>query len=88
MKLRQSVEVPGAVARYSKGRGRYDYESIVSELQPDEEIIARHSTVHIDWRKIVVEVGAPKALLEKHYTPGTPTVSLKLAKTQPASIFA
>jgi len=65
-------------AKYSKGRGSYNWENIAVRLKPDQEIIDKHSKVTVSWLKVCQAVGYSDELKGQHYTPGTPSVSLKL----------
>lgn len=79
MALRQTIKTEHATAVYSDGRGSYDYEAIAKILEPDPELIERHSRVSVDWRKVCEEAGMTEELKEKFYRPGKPYVSLKIA---------
>ena len=78
LKIRCTTEVPGAIAKYGPGRGKYDWEAIAQALEPSDALIARYSKTIIDWRKISSELGAPAKLKEAFFTPGAPRVTLKL----------
>jgi hypothetical protein len=79
----QSMGRVTASYRKSKGNGSYNYQSIVMELEPDPEIINKHTQIvtTIGWKAIVDEVGVEDAIKAKHYTPAkdsAPTVTVSL----------
>jgi hypothetical protein len=94
LRLGQSQRVGRSVARYTKGRGSYDYPSIAKELEaaysqigPDAlakyQAIVKHDTVattRIDWRKVCEDAGVDDSLKSKHYTAGEPSVSLAIVE--------
>ncbi len=47
-------------------------------LEPDDEVVKRNSKVVVDWRKVCDEAGASDEVKQRFYTPGTPTVSIKI----------
>lgn len=81
--LQKSQEWGGVIARYDSGRGRFDYETIVTEFGASPEIIQKHTEnvpAHdeIDWKAICGEVNPDEAFMRKFYTEGKPSVNLKL----------
>ena len=73
------------VASYRKSstNGSFDYKSITMEIEPEPEIVEKHTTttVSIDYKAIVEEVGASDELKSKYYNPpanSEPSVSVKL----------
>ncbi len=78
MQLRQSIKTDKVIATYSDGRGSFDYESMAMSIEPEDEIIRKHSKTVVDWRKVCEESGVTDEVKAKFYTPGTPYVSLKI----------
>ena len=84
--LEAGVDIPlgywGVTAKWSAGRGRYDWRAIGGVLEHDRNlsatVIDKHSKVTINWRAACAEVGYPDALAQEHYAPGTPSVRIKL----------
>lgn len=67
----QTVGRVTASYRKSSGNGSYNYESMVMELEPDQEIVDKHTEVvtTVKWKDIAEEVGVTPELKEKYYTP-------------------
>jgi len=80
MRLKQTITAGGARATYTIGRGRYDYEQIAKELGADDDLVYANSKWVTDWRKVGEALGmdGEPDLMEAHFTPGNPGVSLKL----------
>lgn len=70
LKLEQTQTVGNVRASYSKGRGSYDYERAVTDAGIDT---TPWEKVVVDWRTACKENELPVP-----YTPGTPSVSVKL----------
>ena len=70
------------VAKWSAGKGHYDWRAIGGVLEHDRNlsatVIDSHSKVVTNWRAACKEVGYPESLAKEHYTPGTPSVKIKL----------
>ena len=78
MRLAATQKYNGVVASYTIGQGRYDYEVAALDAHASIKDIAMFTTPVIDWRKVCKQIHAP---LEPFYTPGTPSVRVKLEKT-------
>ncbi len=77
--LGKTQTVGNVTATYSKGRGTYDYASIVQILEPEQEVVEKHTKVTLDWKAIAEESGMTDEIKERFYTPADKaTVSLKL----------
>jgi len=79
----QTVGRVTASYRKSKGNGSYNYQNIVMELEPDPEIVNKHTEVKttIGWKAIVDEIGVDDVIKQKYYTPAkdsAPTVTVSL----------
>lgn len=62
-------------AEYSNGRGTYDWEAVARQSNIPEATVEMFTFPRIDWRALCqYEQLDPAA----HYTPGTPTVYVKL----------
>jgi hypothetical protein len=77
-KLKTTIVHQNVRASYSCGRGSYDYEAIAREAQVPEALIAVHTRLITDWRAACMAIVLPGEVYRKHYTPGTPTVTIKL----------
>lgn len=80
--LKQTVTHNRVTARYSKGRGSYDYYKMTLRLGL-EEYGNLYKTESIDWRKLVLERGEAadiSAIEDEFYTPPTsgPSVSISI----------
>ena len=75
--LQQTQKVGPVTVTYDSGRGKYDYVAMAGELRPSTDIVAMYSHTEVDWRKVCDAVGASEELRQKHYTPGTPSVTIK-----------
>ena len=79
MALGQSQQVGRVKATlYPQGRGSWDWENMAKMLEPDEELIDKHTEVKVTvkWNKIADELNPPEDFKLKFYTPGTPFVSV------------
>ena len=79
----QAIGRVTASYRKSKGNGSYNYQNIVMELEPDPEIVNKHTQVvtTVGWKAIVDEIGVDDAIKAKHYTPAkdsAPVVTVSL----------
>ena len=77
LRLAKTQKFNGVVASYSTGRGRYDYEAAAADAHASTEVIAQFTTPIVDWRKVC---DAIQASLESFYTPGQPSVAVKMEK--------
>ena len=80
LQLSSSQSVGIVTARYSKGRGSYDYEQIARVVEPNIEIVEKHRKISYDWKSICEESGASKKEMEMFYKEGSPSVTLKLSE--------
>lgn len=80
MALQQTQKAGNVVATYGQGRGVYDYQAIAATLEPDDNLVERHTKVvtSVDWRGLCGAAGMTDELKARFYTPGAPYVSLKL----------
>lgn len=76
--LGTTQKVENVIATYNSGRGTYDYQSIAMRLEPDQEIVDANTKPVTDWKKVCEDAGMTEEIKEKFYTPGSPSVSLKL----------
>lgn len=79
----QAVGRVTASYRKSKGNGSYNYQNIVMEVEPDPEIVDKHTEVvtTVKWKAIVDEIYVDDAIKAKHYTPAkdsAPVVTVSL----------
>ena len=78
LQLGVTIKTDGVVASYSKGRGRYNYQPMVAELRPPTSLIEKFTKPKIDWRKIAEAMQPTDDVKERYYSPGSPSVALKL----------
>ena len=85
--LGMSQEYGNVEAKYRKSasNGKYNWERMVSEIEPDIEIIEKHTKIveTIDFKSIAEECGASAELKKRHYTPpveSVPSVTVQLKK--------
>lgn len=78
LELKQSQSVGDVVATYTIGRGSYNYEEIVRKVGASKVIIESHSKYVTDWKAVCEEIYIPPEVKAEYYTPGTPSVRLKL----------
>lgn len=85
LELGQSIEVDNVKAKYSKGRGRYDWKATVEEAKPpagDLQNRLRYNSVVASFTEVVEKVDYTKIAKEleldgkAHYKSGTPSVSI------------
>lgn len=82
----QTVGVVTAKYRKSSTNGSYNWEYIVMELEPEQELVDKFTVQpppKVDWKKIAEELKVEESLMKKHYTEpkeGVPTVTLQLAE--------
>ena len=82
----QSYEDVVAEYRKSSCHGKYDYEKICQELEPDMELVKQftvHPEPYIDYVKLADAAGANEELKKKYYTPpakSEPKVTIKFKK--------
>jgi len=83
--LGKTQEYGDVVATYRKSstNGKYDYQGMVREIEPEPAVIEKYTKteVKIDFKKIVEELKPEDALVNKYYTPptkGVPTVTVSL----------
>ena len=76
--LQKTQKVGPVTATYSGGRGSYNYEAMGLALQPGADLVQGYSKMVVDWRKVCDAVGVDADVRLRYYTPGTPSVSLKL----------
>lgn len=76
----QTVSAWGMKAKYSGGRGAYNWQAIsVSVAAPQEVIDSKTVTkIVIDWKSVAEAVGYPADVKDANYTPGNPSVTLEL----------
>lgn len=79
LEMQETVKCGRVTASYSSGRGSYDYEAIAKEIGLAEKVLKKFSKLVVNYKQACEDAGIPKAVLEKHYKPGTPGVSIKLA---------
>ena len=77
LELGEDKRTEYAVARISS-RGRYDWQRIAYQLEPDEQVIDACTIHKVDWKKVAARIGVPEDLKTAYYEPGKPTVNLKL----------
>lgn len=86
--LGKSQSYGDVVAEYKKSstNGKYDYEAMVREIEPDMELVNKHTVYpepYIDFKSLADEAGATEELKKRYYTPpvgGTPKVTIKFKK--------
>jgi len=81
MELQASQQVGRVKATYyPQGRGKWDWESCAKTLEPDDELIEKHTEtkVTVKWNKIVDELDPDDEFKQNFYTPGTPFVSVSV----------
>ena len=91
LELGQSIEVENVTAKYSKGRGRYDYagayEDVMSGVEEIEDVATaiqlkdKHTEIirKFDEKAWCIDwLGkvSAESLFEEHYTAGNPSVSI------------
>ena len=82
MRMGGTVTTGNVRARYSEGRGKFDYEMAARERTGcTPEIIAAFTeqpAPKTDWRGLCQHIYVLAEDLDKHFTPGTPNVKLIL----------
>ena len=78
MRMEKTQTVGRVKAQYTKGRGKYDYAGAGEQVE--KGIVDKYTeivpeTTKTDWRAVCKEAG-----VEVPYTPGTPSVSLKVVE--------
>lgn len=76
------------MAEYKKNstNGKYDYEGMVREIEPDMELVQQHTVYpepYIDFKALAEASGASEELKKKYYSPpvgGAPKVTIKFKK--------
>ena len=81
-KLKTTIVHGNVRASYSAGRGSYNYQAIALEAQVPEELLTVHTHLVTDWRAACMAIVLPGEVYRKHYTPGTPTVTIKLEQEE------
>lgn len=82
----QSYEDVEAKYRKSSGNGKYDYEAMVREIEPDMELVSQHTVYpepYIDFKSLAEASGATEELKKKYYTPpaeSKPSVTIQFKK--------
>ncbi len=82
----QSYEDVVAEYRKSAGNGKYDYEAICHELEPEMELVEQFTVYpepYVDYTKLADAAGASEELKKRYYTPPTksePKVTIKFKK--------
>lgn len=82
----QSYEDVVAEYKKSSTNGKYDYEGMVREIEPDMELVEQHTVrpePYIDFKALAEASGASEELKKKYYSPpvgGTPKVTIKFKK--------
>ena len=77
LELGESKRTTYAAAKISS-RGRYDWQRIAYQLEPDEQVIDACTIHKVDWKRVANRIGVPEDLKTACYEPGKPTVSLKV----------
>lgn len=78
LELQQSQTVGNVRASYSQGRGSYNYEALARTQHLDPLLIASFAKEVIDWKGVVDCLQVDEEIRRQYYTPGVPTVSIKL----------
>lgn len=78
MEVKETQEAGRVRAVYSEGRGSYDWKNMADFIVPNEEILSKFTTQSTDWKKVCEATGVPDEIKQNHYSPGKPTVSLKI----------
>ncbi len=86
--LGKSQSYEDVVAEYKKSstNGKYDYEGMVREIEPEMELVEQHTVFpepYIDFKALAEAAGASEELKKKYYSPpvgGTPKVTIKFKK--------
>lgn len=82
----QSYEDVEAEYRKSAGNGKYDYEAICREIEPDMELVSQHTVYpepYVDFKALAEAAGMSEDVKKKHYTPPTksePKVTIRFKK--------
>lgn len=84
--LGSTQKVGRVEAKYKKSstNGKYDYEGMCREVEPDVELIQEHTIYpepYIDFKKLAEACGVSEEIKKKHYQPpanGAPTVTVIL----------
>lgn len=81
--LKKTQQVGNVTAKYHEGRGFNDYPKIAAALSISKERIEAFTETKsvIDWISLFTEVKIPEDIRRKYYTPGKPSVNLKLTQT-------
>lgn len=86
---KETVRHGGAVAKYSNGRGSYDYERAITEKRENGELtksavenaLEVATEVVVDWRRVCQAVGLTLEQGSRYYKPGNPIASIGLDKS-------
>lgn len=72
--------------RKSSSNGKYDYEGMTRELEPDMELVQQctvYPEPYVDFKKLAEMAGATEEIKAKHYIPPSdskPTVTVQFKK--------
>lgn len=82
LKMGKTQKSGRVIASYSKGRGKYDYQSMAAALSPPDELVEQHTSRVTDWKALCEDIKVSKEIKTKFYTEGRPSVSVRLGDSQ------